>query len=81
MILTFYVSLLTDLSKLFNVVKTDVIKKNVLDELVKQVNAIQNIDSSDLVKRAGYITKNVEIEKKIPDHDYLLMEVVILLIM
>ena len=81
MILTFYVSLLTDLSKLFNVVKTDVIKKTVLDELVKQVNAIQNIDSSDLVKRAGYITKNVEIEKKIPDHDYLLMEVVILLIM
>ena len=81
MILTFYFSLLTDLSKLINVVKTDVVKKTVLDELVKQVNAIQNIDSSDLVKRAGYITKNVEIEKKIPDHDYLLMEVVILLIM
>ena len=42
-----------DLSKLSNVVKKDVVKKTVFDELVKKVNAIQTNDTSDLVKKAA----------------------------
>ena len=38
------------LSKLSNVVKNNVVKKTVYDELVKKVNAIQTIDTSDLLK-------------------------------
>ena len=37
--------------------------------MVKTVNAIQTIGTSDLVKNAEYNTKTVEIEKKIPGHD------------
>ena len=37
-----------DLSKLSNVVKKDVVKKIVYDELIKNVNAIEAIDTSDL---------------------------------
>ena len=38
------------------------------DELVKKVNAIQAIDTSDLVKKADYNTKIGDIEKRVPDH-------------
>ena len=43
------IKLLIDLSKLSNVVKNNVVKKTVHDELVKNVNAFQTIDTSDLV--------------------------------
>ena len=39
-----------DLSKLSNVVKTDVVKKAEYDELVKNVNAIQTLYTRDLVE-------------------------------
>ena len=50
-----------DLSKLSNVVKTDVVKKTVHDKLVAKVN---NIDTSGLVKKTNYDTKITELEKK-----------------
>ena len=53
-----------DLSKLSNVVKNDVVKKNVYDKLVAKVD---NIDTSGLVKKTDYNTKISEIENKIPD--------------
>ena len=43
--------------------------KRLCDELLKKDNAMQTIDTSDLVKKADYNTKIVGIEKKIPDHD------------
>ena len=48
--------------------KIEVVKKNVCDELVKKVNAIQTTDTSDLVEIAENDTKNEYIEKKIPNH-------------
>ena len=53
-----------DLSKLSNVVKNDVVKKTVYDKLVAKVN---DIDTSELVKKNDYNTKITEIEGKIPD--------------
>ena len=53
-----------DLSKLSNVVKTDVLKKTDYNKLVTKVD---NIDTSGLVKKANYTTKITEIEGKIPD--------------
>ena len=58
-----------DLSMLSNVVKNDVVKKTLFDELVKKVNAIKTFDASDLVKKADYNTRIENIEKKIPDDD------------
>ena len=46
-----------NLSKLSNVVKYDVVKKTESNELLKEVNAIQTNDTSDLVKKADYNTK------------------------
>ena len=57
-----------ELSKLSNVVKNDLVKNTVYDELVKKVNAIQTIDTRDLVKKKADNTKIVEIENKIPDN-------------
>ena len=37
--------------------------------MVKKVNAIQIINTSDSVKKADYYTKIEEIEKKIPGHE------------
>ena len=54
----------TDLSKLSNVVKNDVVKRTVYDELVAKVN---NIDTSDFVLKAKYNTNKTELENKIPD--------------
>ena len=55
----------TDLSKLSDVVNNEVIKKNVYNKLVKNVNAIKTLDISNLVKKADYDTKAEEIEKKL----------------
>ena len=52
-----------DLSKLTNVVKSDVVKKTVYDGLVKKVNAIQTVDTTN------FVIEIIEIEKRIPDHD------------
>ena len=54
----------TDLSKLGDVVKNDVLKKTDYNKLVTNVN---NIDTSGLVKKIDYNTKITEIEGKIPD--------------
>ena len=54
----------TDLIKLSNVVKNDVVKKTVYDKLVAKVN---NIDTSGFVLKAKYDTDKSELEKKISD--------------
>ena len=53
-----------DLSKLSDVVKSDVVKKTVYDKLPAKVN---NIDTSDFVLKTKYQTEKTEWEKKIPD--------------
>ena len=53
-----------DLSKLSNVVKNDVVKKDVYDKLVTKVN---NIDASGFVLKAKHGTDKSELENKIPD--------------
>ena len=53
-----------DLSKLSDVVKNDIIKKDVYDKLVIKVN---NIDTSRFVLKTKYDTDKSEIEDKIPD--------------
>ena len=53
-----------DLKNLSDVVKDDVVKKAVYDELVAKVN---NIDTSDFVLKTNYQTNKTELEKKIPD--------------
>ena len=52
-----------DLSKLSDVVKSDVVKKTVYDKLFAEVN---NIDISDFVLKTKYNTDKTEFEKKIP---------------
>ena len=54
----------TDLSKLSNVVKNDVVKKDVYNKLVTKVNAI---DASGFVLKIKYDTDKSELENKIPD--------------
>ena len=54
----------TDLSKLNNQVKNDVVKKTVYDKLVTKVNSI---DTSDFVLKTRYNTDKTELEKKIPN--------------
>ena len=63
------VSVPTDLSKLSNVVKNDVVKKAVYDKLVTKVNVIplNNIDTSDFVLKTKYDTGKTELETKIPN--------------
>ena len=58
-----------NLSKLSDVVKNDVVKKDVYNELVAKVNAIplNNIDTSDFVLNTKYKTGKTELENKIPD--------------
>ena len=53
-----------DLSKLSNVVKNEVIKKNVYDKLIAEVN---NIDTSGFVSKAKYDADKTDLEKKIPN--------------
>ena len=58
-----------DLSKLSDVVKNDVVKKDVYDKLVAKVNAIplNNIDTSRFVLKTEYDRDKLELENKIPD--------------
>ena len=58
------VPVLTDLSKLSNVVKNDVVKKADYSKLVTKVD---DTDTSGLVKKTDCNTKITEIEGKIPD--------------
>ena len=51
-----------DLSKLSDVVKSDVVTKVVYDELAANVN---NMDTSDFVLKRKYQTDKAELEKKI----------------
>ena len=54
----------TDLSKLSNVVKNDVVKKDVYDKLVTKVNSI---DTSRFVLKIKYYTDKSKLENKILD--------------
>ena len=54
----------TDLSKPSNIVKNDVVKKDVYDKLVAKVD---NIDTSGFVLKTKYDTDKSELENKIPD--------------
>ena len=54
----------TDLNKLSNVVKNDVVKKGVYDKLVAKVS---NIDPSGFVLKTKYNTDKSELENKISD--------------
>ena len=58
-----------DLRKLSDVVKDDVVKKDVSDKLVNRVNAIplNKIDTSGFVLKTKYNTDKSELENKIPD--------------
>ena len=66
-----------DLGKLSNVVKNDVVKKDVYNKLVTKVNSIDTSaiaqfenkipDNSGLVKKTNYDAKITDIEGKIPD--------------
>ena len=58
-----------DLSKLSNVVKTDVVKKTVHDKLVAKLNSI---DTSAFGLKTKYDTDKSEIEYKIPDNSNLI---------
>ena len=53
------------MSKLSNVVKSDVVKKSVYDKLVAKLN---NIDTRDFVLKTKYNTDKTELEKKISDN-------------
>ena len=54
----------TDLSKLSNVIKNDVLKKAAYNKLVAKVS---NIDTNDFVLKTTYDTDKTELEKKIPN--------------
>ena len=54
----------TDLSKLSNVVKNDVVKKAICNKLVAKVD---NIDTSRFILKTKYSTDKSELENKIPD--------------
>ena len=59
----------TDLSKLSNVVKNDVVKETLYDKLITKVN---NSDTSDFVLKSKYDTDKTELENKIPNKTDLL---------
>ena len=66
----------TDLSKLSNVVKNDVVKKVVYNKLVAKVD---NIDTSDFVLKTKYSTDKAEVENKIPDTSGLVKRLITIL--
>ena len=51
-----------DLSKLYDVVKNEVVKITIYDELVENVNAIQT--TIDLVTKTDYNTKLLKLKEK-----------------
>ena len=52
----------TDLSKLSDVVKNDVVKKTECDKLIKKINAIQ---TTDLVKKPTITQKLMKLKRKL----------------
>ena len=54
----------TDLSKLSNVVKSDIAKKDAYDKLITK---IINIDTRDFVLKTKYDIDKAELENKIPN--------------
>ena len=54
----------TDLSQLSNVVKNDVVKKNVYNKLVSKVD---KIDTSGFTLKTMYDTEKSDLKNKIPD--------------
>ena len=58
------VPLSADLSKLNDVIKNDVVKKTVYDQLVAKVN---NFDTSDFVLKTNYNADKTKLENKIPN--------------
>ena len=62
----------TDLSKLSNVVKHDVVKKADYSKLVTKVD---NIDTSGFVLKTKYDTDKSELENKIPDTSNLVKKI------
>ena len=54
----------TDLGKLSNVIKNDVVKKTVYYKLATKVNSI---DASDFVLKTKYNTEKTELENEIPN--------------
>ena len=65
-----------DLSKLSDVVKNDVVKKDVYDKLVTKVN---NIDTSGFVLKTKYDTDKSELKNKIPDTSGLVKKLITIL--
>ena len=55
------------MGKLSDVVKNDVVKKTVYDQLVAKVN---NINPSDFVLKTKYQTDKTKLQKKVPDVTY-----------
>ena len=53
-----------DMSKLSNVVKNDIVKKDVYNKLVAKVNGI---DTSKFILKTKFDTDKSELENKIPD--------------
>ena len=70
-----------DLSKLSDVVKNNVVKKDVYNKLVTKVNVIpvNNIDTSEFALKTKYDTDKSELENKIPDLVVLLKRLIIIL--
>ena len=66
-----------DLSKLSDVVKTDVVQKTVYNKLVAKVD---NIDTSDFVLKTKYNTDKTELENKIPDTSGLVKKKLIIIL-
>ena len=66
----------TDLRKLSNVVKNDVVKKAAYDKLVAKVD---NVDTSDFVLKTKYSNDKAEIENKIPDTSVLVKRLITIL--
>ena len=63
-----------DLSKLSDVVKNDVLKKDVYNKLVAKVD---NINTSGFVLKTEYDTDKSELENKIPDTSGLVKKTVL----
>ena len=66
----------TDLSKLSNVVKNDVVKRALYNKLAAKVD---NIDTSDFVLKTEYNTDKTGLENKIPDTKGLVKKLIIIL--
>ena len=64
------VSVSVDLKTFSDVVDKEAVKKDMHDELVKKISAIQTTDTSNVIKKADYDIEIEEIDKKITTHDY-----------